>query len=90
MLSIENLDFYYRQIQALHDVSLNIGDREAIAVLGANGAGKSTLIKTIVGWQAPRRGSIRFDGQDVVHLTPWERASLGMALVPEEGASSVS
>lgn len=85
MLSIEHLDFYYRQIQALHDVSLEVGDREAVAVLGANGAGKSTLIKTIVGWQRPRRGSIRFDGHDVIHLTPWKRASLGMALVPEGG-----
>jgi branched-chain amino acid transport system ATP-binding protein len=85
MLSIEHLDFYYRQIQALHDVSLEVGDREAVAVLGANGAGKSTLIKTIVGWQRPRQGSIRFDGHDVIHLTPWKRASLGMALVPEGG-----
>jgi branched-chain amino acid transport system ATP-binding protein len=85
MLSIEHLDFYYRQIQALHDVSLEVGDREAVAVLGANGAGKSTLIKTIVGWQRPRQGSIRFDGHDVTHLTPWKRASLGMALVPEGG-----
>ncbi len=85
MLSIENLDFYYRQIQALHDVSLEVRDREAVAVLGANGAGKSTLIKTIVGWQRPRQGSIRFDGHDIAHLTPWERASLGMALVPEGG-----
>jgi branched-chain amino acid transport system ATP-binding protein len=85
MLSIEHLDFYYRQIQALHDVSLGVGDREAVAVLGANGAGKSTLIKTIVGWQRPRQGSIRFDGHDVIHLTPWKRASLGMALVPEGG-----
>ena len=85
MLSIEHLDFYYRQIQALHGISLEVGDREAVAVLGANGAGKSTLIKTIVGWQRPRRGRIRFDGHDVTHLTPWKRASLGMALVPEGG-----
>jgi len=85
MLDIEHLDFYYRKIQALRDVSLTVGDREAVAVLGANGAGKSTLIKTIVGWQRPRQGSIRFDGHDVTHLIPWERASLGMALVPEGG-----
>ena len=85
MLNIEHLDFYYRQIQALHDVSLDVGEDEAVAVLGANGSGKSTLIKTIIGWQRPRRGTIRFDGQDVTTLTPWARASLGMALVPEGG-----
>lgn len=85
MLSIEHVDFYYRQIQALHDVSLEVAEDEAVAVLGANGSGKSTLIKTVIGWQRPRRGTIRFDGQDVTMLTPWERASLGMALVPEGG-----
>ena len=85
MLSIENLDFYYRRIQALHDVSLEVRQDEAVAVLGANGSGKSTLIKTIAGWERPRQGAIRFDGQDVTGLTPWDRASLGMALVPEGG-----
>jgi branched-chain amino acid transport system ATP-binding protein len=85
MLSIEHVDFYYRRIQALHDVSLEVGQEEAVAVLGANGSGKSTLIKTIAGWQKPRRGTIRFDGLDVTTLTPWARASLGMSLVPEGG-----
>lgn len=85
MLSVNQVDFYYRRIQALHDVSLEVREDEAVAVLGANGSGKSTLIKTVVGWQRPRRGSIHFDSQEVTSLTPWARASLGMALVPEGG-----
>jgi len=85
MLDIKNLDFYYHRIQALHDVSLKVDDREAVAVLGANGAGKSTLIKNIIGWQTPRQGHIHFNGRDVTCLNPWGRASQGMALVPEGG-----
>jgi branched-chain amino acid transport system ATP-binding protein len=85
MLEIKNLDVYYGHIQALHGVSLTVADQEAVAVLGANGAGKSTLIKAIMGWQRPKTGETLFDGQPVNHLSPWERVSLGMALVPEGG-----
>ena len=85
MLSIEHVDFYYRRIQALHDVSLHVNKDEAVAVLGANGSGKSTLIKTVAGWQKPRAGTIRFGAADVTSLSPWARAGLGMALVPEGG-----
>ncbi len=85
MLEIRDLDVFYGQVQALHDISLTVGSDEAVAVLGANGAGKSTLIKTVIGWKTPQRGSIRLDGQDVTRLTPWQRVALGMAVVPEGG-----
>lgn len=85
MLEVKNLDVYYGQIQALHDVSLHVGEQEAVAVLGANGAGKSTLIKTLMGWQKPANGEVHFAGQMINRLSPWERVSQGMALVPEGG-----
>jgi branched-chain amino acid transport system ATP-binding protein len=85
MLEINNLDVYYGQIQALHGVSLHVGEREAVAVLGGNGAGKSTLIKTVMGWQKPAGGEVRLAGQVVNRLSPWDRVSSGMALVPEGG-----
>jgi branched-chain amino acid transport system ATP-binding protein len=85
MLSVKNMDVYYGQIQALHDVSLEVGDHEAVAVLGANGAGKSTLIKTLMGWVQPRRAEIYFSGRDIKKLSPWERVNKGLALVPEGG-----
>jgi len=85
MLEITDLDVYYGHIQVLRGVSLTVGEQEAVAVLGANGAGKSTLIKCLVGWLPPRQGRVRFDGHDVTRLSPWERAALGMALVPEGG-----
>jgi branched-chain amino acid transport system ATP-binding protein len=85
MLEIKNLDVYYGQIQALYQVSLTVGEREAVAVLGANGAGKSTLIKTIMGWEKPRQGEVRFEGQVISRLSPWERVAQGLAMVPEGG-----
>ncbi len=85
MLEIENLDVYYKQIQALRGISLRMNAEESVAILGANGAGKSTLIKTLIGWQRPQRGTIRFFGQDITGLEPWERIRLGLAIVPEGG-----
>ena len=85
MLSVRNLDVFYGRIQALHDVSLEVGEHEAVAVLGANGAGKSTLIKTLMGWISPRQGEIFFENQNINKLSPWERVNQGLALVPEGG-----
>jgi branched-chain amino acid transport system ATP-binding protein len=85
MLQVTDLDVSYGQVKALRGVSLAVGNEEAVAVLGANGAGKSTLIKSIVGWLLPQQGRVQFAGRDVTRLSPWKRASLGMALVPEGG-----
>ncbi len=85
MLEIKNLNVYYKQIQALHDISLRMAEGESIAILGANGAGKSTLIKTLIGWQRPQAGQVHFLGQNVTTLQPWERIKMGLAIVPEGG-----
>ncbi len=85
MLAIHDLDVFYGPIQALHGVSLQVAQGEAVAVLGANGAGKSTLIKAVAGLVRPRRGQIVLDGQEVTGLFPWERTARGMGLVPEGG-----
>lgn len=85
MLQVTDLDVFYGQVQVLRGVSLEVRANEALAVLGANGAGKSTLIKTLAGWLQPRRGRVLFQGRDVTRLAPWERAAIGIALVPEGG-----
>jgi branched-chain amino acid transport system ATP-binding protein len=84
MLEVTALEVHYGPIQALKGISLEVGD-EAVAVLGANGAGKSTLIKAILGWVRPTAGRIVFDGQDLAGMKPWERAALGIGVVPEGG-----
>jgi branched-chain amino acid transport system ATP-binding protein len=85
MLEVERIDVYYDRIQALREVSLTVGEQEAVAVLGANGAGKSTLIKTLVGWHHPSAGRVILNGEDITHLSPWDRTSRGLSLVPEGG-----
>ena len=85
MLTVNNLDVFYGQIQALYGVSLTVAEHEAVAGLGANGAGKSTLIKAIMGWETPRSGDILFAGERINARSSWERVSRGIAIAPEGG-----
>ena len=83
ILEIENLDLYYGDAQALDGVSLNVGDGELVAIVGANGAGKSSLIRTIAGIETPRAGRIRFKGQDIAGLPSFKVCNLGIGQVAE-------
>ena len=84
LLKVENLAVSYGAVPAVRDVSLEIMPGEARVILGANGAGKTTILKSILGLQKPRGGSIRFDGsQDLLGLKPHQIHALGIAWVPE-------
>jgi len=84
LLKIEDLAVSYGKVPAVNGVSLEIFPGDLRVVLGANGAGKSTIIKTIMGLQKPRGGSIRFDGDtDLLRLKPHKIHALGIAWVPE-------
>src|SRR5919109_3220735 len=83
MLSIESLTVAYGGLQALVDVSVDVGEGQFIAIVGPNGAGKTTLFKAISGIVRPLSGSVTFDGKDLLAVPPAERAHLGIAHVPE-------
>jgi branched-chain amino acid transport system ATP-binding protein len=85
MLNIENLDVFYDGLQALYTVSLEIQTEEFVCILGPNGAGKSTLLQTIAGMLVPGQGAISFKNRPIQGLAAYKIASLGLALVPEEG-----
>jgi branched-chain amino acid transport system ATP-binding protein len=85
MLNIKNLDVFYDGLQALYDVSLEIQAEEFVCILGPNGAGKSTLLQTIAGMLVPGQGEISFKNRPIQGLAADKVASLGLALVPEEG-----
>ncbi len=85
MLKIENVNVFYDGLQALYSVSLEIQVEEFVCILGPNGAGKSTLLQTIAGMLAPKQGSIFFENRPIHGLESYNIASLGLALIPEEG-----
>ena len=85
MLNIENLNVFYDGLQALYAVSLEIEEEEFVCILGPNGAGKSTLLQAIAGMLVPGQGAISFNNRPIQGLAAHKVASLGLALVPEEG-----
>jgi len=85
MLNIENLNVFYDGLQALYDLSLEILEEEFVCILGPNGAGKSTLLQAIAGMLVPGQGAISFKNRSIQGLAAYKVASLGLALVPEEG-----
>jgi branched-chain amino acid transport system ATP-binding protein len=85
MLKIENVNVFYDGLQALYSVSLDIQAEEFVCILGPNGAGKSTLLQTIAGMLAPKQGRIFFENQPIHALESYNIASIGLALIPEEG-----
>jgi urea transport system ATP-binding protein len=83
MLAVEAIDVSYGESPILTDLSLVVGEGQVVCVMGRNGVGKTTLLKTIMGLLTPRRGTIVFDGHEIGHLTPYERARRGIGYVPQ-------
>jgi len=82
-LEVRGLRYAYRGIRAVSDVSLRVGAREIVALVGANGAGKSTSVKLIAGALRPAAGSISWDGADITGLPAHRVVKRGVTLVPE-------
>ena len=83
MLKLTEVSAAYGAVPAVSDVSMVVGEGEAVALLGANGAGKSTTLRAISGLLRPTSGSITFFGRDVADLPAYRIAALGIAHVPE-------
>jgi branched-chain amino acid transport system ATP-binding protein len=73
----------YASVPAIRDVSIVVGEGEAVGLLGANGAGKSTTLRTISGLVRPTSGTIAFAGSNITSLPAYKVAELGIAHVPE-------
>jgi branched-chain amino acid transport system ATP-binding protein len=83
MLSVENIDVFYGDAQALDGVSLDVEEGAIVAIVGANGAGKTSLIRTIAGMNRPARGAIRYRGSDIAGLPSHKVCNLGIGQVAE-------
>lgn len=84
VLEVEDLHAGYGPAEVLFGVSLTLRRGEVAALMGRNGAGKSTTLKAIMGLLAPRKGRVRFTGQEIAGLAPFRIARLGLGYVPEE------
>jgi branched-chain amino acid transport system ATP-binding protein len=83
MLSVQDLDLFYGDAQALDGVSLEVPKGDIVAIVGANGAGKSSLIRTIAGLERPRSGQIVFNGRPIHGLESHAICNLGIGQVAE-------
>ena len=83
MLEFSNVNTFYGKIQALHNISLQVGQGEIVTLIGANGAGKSTLLMTLCGDPRAASGSIRFEGEELVGQSTPDIIRKGIAVSPE-------
>ncbi len=83
MLSVNNIDVFYGDLQVLWNVSFKVRKQEILVLVGANGAGKSTIIKTISSLLTPSKGSLDFIGIRLDQLPPYKVIEQGIVHVPE-------
>src|SRR5262245_24150430 len=83
MLSVENLDVYYGDAQALDNVGIKIEQGAIVTICGAKVAGKSSLIRTIAGMHKPSRGRILYRGTDITGWPSYKVCNLGIGQVAE-------
>jgi branched-chain amino acid transport system ATP-binding protein len=84
MLEVENLKAWYGAAQILFELSFHVGRGEVVALMGRNGAGKSTTFKALMALIPQRSGTVRFLGENISELKPFEIARRGLGFVPED------
>lgn len=84
LLEIDGLNAWYGAAHILHDVALNVGRGEVVALMGRNGAGKSTTLKSIAALVPRREGRIRFMGESIAQKASHQIAQRGLGYVPED------
>ncbi len=83
LLRVDGIEVGYGDLTAVGDVSLEVREGEAVALIGANGAGKTTTLRAVSGLLPLRRGRIEFEGQRLDGLTSAQIVARGIAHVPE-------
>jgi branched-chain amino acid transport system ATP-binding protein len=84
LLEISDVHAQYAHAAVLQGISLTVDAGEIVSVFGRNGAGKTTTLRTIMGWLAPSRGTILFDGVSIGGMSPDRIFRRGIAFIPED------
>ena len=85
MLNLENVNIFYKELQAIWNVSINVQKGEIVALVGPNGAGKTTLLRVISGLHKSASGKIDFLKHQIEKESPDKIVELGLSQVPESG-----
>ncbi len=83
ILEVSGIESGYGDVQILWGVSLELKEGCLTSLVGTNGSGKTTLLRTIVGQLRAKKGTVKFQDRDVTHVSPHEKAQMGLVLVPE-------
>ncbi len=83
MIEIRDIHTWYGSSYVLQGVSMTVKDGTVVALLGRNGMGKTTTIRSIMGFTPPRKGSILFNGQELVGQQSHRIARAGIGLAPQ-------
>ncbi|GAB4366627.1 MAG: ABC transporter ATP-binding protein [Deltaproteobacteria bacterium] len=84
LLDVNTINTFYGRSHILFDVSLSVEKGEVVSLLGRNGAGKSTTFRSIMGLTPPGSGEIRFRGERISGLRPYQICRKGVGFVPED------
>jgi branched-chain amino acid transport system ATP-binding protein len=84
ILEVKDIHTYYGTSHILFGISLQVEEGEAVCLLGRNGAGKTTTLKSIIGLTPPKKGSIKFQNQEMIGKPPYMIAQKGVGFVPDD------
>jgi branched-chain amino acid transport system ATP-binding protein len=83
MILVDKIEVFYGEMQILFGVSLEVREKEIVALIGSNGAGKTTTLSALSGLVHPKTGQILFFGEKINNVPPHRIVQLGIAQVPE-------
>ncbi|MET3822915.1 branched-chain amino acid transport system ATP-binding protein [Burkholderia sp. PvR073] len=83
-LEVTNLNAWYGESHILHGLKFSVNKGEVVTLLGRNGSGRTTTLRGIMGLTGTRRGSVRINDTESIHLATSKIARLGVGYCPEE------
>lgn len=83
MLQIKDIHTYYGESYILQGIDMEVRPERIVSILGRNGMGKTTLMRSVIGFNHPRRGAIIYNQTDITQMKPYLIVTQGISLVPQ-------